>query len=137
MRSIGLPTTRFKAWTIAYKSDQNIYHDHPILYVLVFGLIGAKLTNRLVVAHMCKGEITHRDASLLAPLLLFLNQYFNSYIPEIWLLNLSIVSIHRVNTKSCLLGCLTVSQMYLFHWKNISRSHNMSFFLLEYVALPH
>jgi len=79
------------AWTIAYKSDQNIYHDHPILYVLVFGLIGAKLTNRLVVAHMCKGEITHRDASLLAPLLLFLNQYFNSYIPEIWLLNLSIV----------------------------------------------
>ena len=101
------------AWTIAYKSDQNIYHDHPILYVLVFGLIGAKLTNRLVVAHMCKGEITHRDASLLAPLLLFLNQYFNSYIPEIWLLNLSIVSIHRVDTKGCLLGCLTALVSYM------------------------
>ena len=83
------------AWTIAYKSDQNIYHDHPILYVLVFGLIGAKITNRLVVAHMCKGEITHRDSSFLAPLALFLNQYFNSYIPEIWLLYVAIVSIQN------------------------------------------
>merc|ERR550532_113123 len=70
------------AWVIAYKSDQNIFHDHPILYVLVFGMIGAKITNRLVVAHMCKGEITHRDASLLAPTLLIFNQYFNSFIPE-------------------------------------------------------
>ena len=94
------------AWVIAYKSDQvsimyrggklimssllqNIYHDHPILYVLLFGLIGAKITNRLVVAHMCKGEITHRDASMLAPLLLILNQYFNTVIPEIFLLYVS------------------------------------------------
>lgn len=95
------------AWVIAYKSDQvstrflagklmfillqNIYHDHPILYVLLFGLIGAKITNRLVVAHMCKGEITHRDASMLAPLLLILNQYFNTVIPEIFLLYVSLV----------------------------------------------
>ena len=98
------------AWVIAYKSDQvyysiftisrdfksillfqNIYHDHPILYVLLFGLVGAKITNRLVVAHMCKGEITHRDACMLAPLLLILNQYFNTLIPEIILLYVSLV----------------------------------------------
>ena len=71
---------------------QNIYHDHPILYVLLFGLIGAKITNRLVVAHMCKGEITHRDASMLSPLFLILNQYFNTVIPEIFLLYVSLVS---------------------------------------------
>ena len=70
---------------------QNIYHDHPILYVLLFGLVGAKITNRLVVAHMCKGEITHRDACMLAPLLLILNQYFNTLIPEIILLYVSLV----------------------------------------------
>ena len=58
------------AWVIAYKSDQNIFHAQPILYVLVFGLVAAKITNRLVVAHMCKGEISHRDAAMLAPLLL-------------------------------------------------------------------
>merc|ERR1719342_749641 len=79
------------AWVIAYKSDQNIFHDHPILYVLVFGMIGAKITNRLVVAHMCKGEITHRDASLFAPMLLILNQYFNSFIPEIYILYASLL----------------------------------------------
>jgi len=79
------------AWVIAYKSDQNIYHDNPILYVFVFGLIGAKITNRLVVAHMCKGEITHRDASMLAPLLLIINQYFNTVIPEIYILYASLL----------------------------------------------
>ena len=76
---------------IKYFLFQNIYHDHPILYVLLFGLIGAKITNRLVVAHMCKGEITHRDASMLAPLLLILNQYFNTVIPEIFLLYVALV----------------------------------------------
>ena len=82
------------AWVIAYKSDQNIYHSHPILYVLLFGLIAAKITNRLVVAHMCKGEISHRDAAMLAPLLLITNQYFNTLIPEWFLLYLSMVSLH-------------------------------------------
>ena len=76
---------------IKYFLFQNIYHDHPILYVLLFGLIGAKITNRLVVAHMCKGAITHRDASMLAPLLLILNQYFNTVIPEIFLLYVALV----------------------------------------------
>lgn len=79
------------AWVIAYKSDQNIFHAQPILYVLVFGLVAAKITNRLVVAHMCKGEISHRDAAMLAPLLLITNQYFNTLIPEWFLLYLSMV----------------------------------------------
>jgi len=97
------------AWVIAYKSDQNIYHDHPILYVLLFGLVGAKITNRLVVAHMCKGEITHRDASMLAPLILILNQYFNTVIPEIFLLYVSLfwVSLDLIwySGKVCLEIC--------------------------------
>ena len=71
---------------------QSIFHGHPILYVLLFGMIGAKITNRLVVAHMCKGEITNRDASLLAPTLLILNQYFNTFIPETLLLYVSLVN---------------------------------------------
>merc|ERR1719336_3331174 len=79
------------AWVIAYKSDQNIYHSHPILYVLLFGLVGAKITNRLVVAHMCKGEITHRDAAMVAPLILITNQYFNTFISERYLLYISMI----------------------------------------------
>ena len=40
---------------------------------------------------MCKSEIHHRDPALLAPLLLFLNQYFNSFLNEYWLLLLGFV----------------------------------------------
>ena len=43
------------------------------------------------VAHMCKGEISHRDATMLAPLALFLNQYFNTFISEGPLLYLALV----------------------------------------------
>jgi len=96
------------AWVIAYKSDQNIFHDHPILYVLVFGMIGAKITNRLVVAHMCKGEITHRDASLFAPMLLILNQYFNSFIPETLLLYFSLVWVGLDLVWYCSKVCLEI-----------------------------
>ncbi len=38
------------ACTIAYKSDEAVFHDQPILYVLMFGFIAAKITNRLVVS---------------------------------------------------------------------------------------
>ena len=40
---------------------------------------------------MCKGEISHRDATMLAPLVLFLNQYFNTFISEGPLLYLALV----------------------------------------------
>ena len=35
---------------IAYKSDERIFHSQPILYVLLFGLVFAKITNRLVAS---------------------------------------------------------------------------------------
>ena len=40
---------------------------------------------------MCKGEISNKDASQLAPLALFLNQYFNTFISEGPLLWLALV----------------------------------------------
>lgn len=79
------------AWMLAYKSEELIFHNQPLAYITLFCLIFAKITNRLVVAHMCKGEITHRDAALLAPLGLFLNQYFNTFITEWFLLYLALV----------------------------------------------
>lgn len=38
------------------------------------------------IAHMTKAEMEYLDWSLLGPALLFLNQYFNCVVPEIWLL---------------------------------------------------
>jgi len=96
------------AWVIAYKSDQNIYHSQPIMYVLLFGLIAAKITNRLVVAHMCKGEISHKDAALLAPLLLIINQYFNTFVSETFLLYVSMIWVVMDLLWYCSKVCLEI-----------------------------
>nr|XP_039253659.1 choline/ethanolaminephosphotransferase 1-like [Styela clava] len=74
------------ALTIAKKSDIMLFENHPVLYLLFFGVVGGKVTNRLVVAHMTSSELPLLDTSLLGPLLLFLNQYFNSLVNEYFLL---------------------------------------------------
>jgi len=105
------------AGVIAYKSEQAVFHDHPILYVCLFGIIGAKITNRLVVAHMCKSEIHHRDPALAAPLLLFLNQYFNSFFSEYWLLLLGLAWASFDLVWYCSKVCLEICDalnVYLF-----------------------
>ena len=35
---------------IAVNSEQNLYENNPILYNLTFGLIGSKITNKLIVS---------------------------------------------------------------------------------------
>jgi hypothetical protein len=42
---------------------------------------------------MTKGEIFLLDSCLIGPTVLFLNQYFNYLIPEIYILYLSLVSL--------------------------------------------
>ena len=61
---------------------------------------------------MCKGEISHRDATMLAPVALFLNQYFNTFISEGPLLYLALVWVTldliwycaKVTFKACLMN---------------------------------
>lgn len=52
-----------------------IFASQPLLYCLLFGIIGSKITNKLIVAHMCKGEMSQLDSSLVAPLVLVLHQH--------------------------------------------------------------
>ncbi|KAJ0179614.1 hypothetical protein K1T71_005326 [Dendrolimus kikuchii] len=74
------------AFIIFQKSESQVYENHPSLYILAFGMVAAKVTNRLVVAHMTKSEMDYYDWSLLGPAMLFLNQYFNNALPEYWVL---------------------------------------------------
>lgn len=74
------------AYVISQKSTDQIYENHPALYIMAFGMITAKVTNRLVVAHMTKSEMEYLDWGLIGPLCLFLNQYFNSFLPEYYVL---------------------------------------------------
>ncbi|XP_045175187.2 choline/ethanolaminephosphotransferase 1-like [Mercenaria mercenaria] len=64
----------------------SIYTDQPCLYLVSFGFVTSKITNSLVVAHMTKCEMPVLDWSLLGPMMLFMNQYFNSKFPEYILL---------------------------------------------------
>lgn len=79
------------AFIIAQKSTEHVFDMHPAYYILAFGMVAAKVTNRLVVAHMTKSEMHYLDWGLLGPLLLFLNQYFNNFLPERYVLWFALV----------------------------------------------
>jgi len=67
---------------IAANSKEMVYEQNPILYIFVFGIIGSKITNKLIVAQMTKSELDTLDSCFLAPLALFLNQYFGTIFSE-------------------------------------------------------
>ncbi|CAG2211019.1 CEPT1 [Mytilus edulis] len=74
---------------ISQKSETQIYENHPCFFLLCFGLVAAKITNKLVVAQMTKSEMNLFDTALLGPGMLFLNQYFNCILNEylvLWLM---------------------------------------------------
>ena len=77
---------------IYYKSPTQLYENHPCLYLLTFGLVIAKVTLRLVVAHMTKNEIRTIDSVLISPAMLMLNQYFNVFLSEYFVLWVALVS---------------------------------------------
>lgn len=87
------------------KSSIQLFENHPCLYILAFGFVSAKITNKLVVAHMTKSEMHLHDLAFLGPGLLFLNQYFNSFIDEylvLWVaLTWSVVDLVRYCSSVC------------------------------------
>ncbi|KAB1273838.1 Choline/ethanolaminephosphotransferase 1 [Camelus dromedarius] len=74
------------------KSAVQLFEKHPCLYILTFGFVSAKITNKLVVAHMTKSEMHLHDTAFIGPALLFLDQYFNSFIDEYIVLWIALVS---------------------------------------------
>ncbi|XP_043664731.1 cholinephosphotransferase 1 isoform X9 [Vespula pensylvanica] len=97
------------AFIIYRKSTEHVYENHPALYILAFGMVAAKVTNRLVVAHMTKNEMQYLDSSLIGPAMLFLNQYFNFFIKEYYVLWLCFIwvtlDLLRYSAQVCLEIC--------------------------------
>ncbi|KAK2585815.1 hypothetical protein KPH14_010413 [Odynerus spinipes] len=97
------------AFIIYRKSAEHVYENHPALYILAFGMVAAKVTNRLVVAHMTKNEMQYLDSSLIGPAMLFLNQYFNFFIKEYYVLWLCFIwvtlDLLRYSAQVCLEIC--------------------------------
>ncbi|XP_026745966.1 cholinephosphotransferase 1 isoform X3 [Trichoplusia ni] len=96
------------AFIIFQKSESNVYQNHPALYILAFGMVAAKVTNRLVVAHMTKSEMDYYDWSLLGPAMLFLNQYFNHALPEYYVLWLCTIWVCVDLVRYCGQICLEI-----------------------------
>ncbi|XP_052738270.1 cholinephosphotransferase 1 isoform X2 [Bicyclus anynana] len=96
------------AFIIFQKSESHVYENHPALYILAFGMVAAKVTNRLVVAHMTKSEMELYDWSLLGPAMLFLNQYFNNAIPEYYVLWLCTIWVCADLMRYCGQICLEI-----------------------------
>ncbi|KAH8384636.1 hypothetical protein KR093_003774 [Drosophila rubida] len=108
--SIPLTLVVLPALIIAQKSPENIFTEHASVYILAFGMVAAKITNKLVIAHMTKAEMEYLDWSLLGPALLFLNQYFNCIIPEIWLLWFALAWGTQDLLRYCSQVCLEICQ---------------------------
>ncbi|XP_068125547.1 choline/ethanolaminephosphotransferase 1 [Hyperolius riggenbachi] len=93
------------ATMIYKKSAVQLFEKHPCLYILAFGFVSAKVTNKLVVAHMTKSEMHLHDTAFIGPALLFLDQYFNSFIDEyivLWIaLVLSLLDLIRYSVSVC------------------------------------
>ncbi|XP_017081570.1 cholinephosphotransferase 1 isoform X2 [Drosophila eugracilis] len=106
--SIPLTLVVLPALMIAQKSPQNIFTEHASVFILAFGMVAAKVTNKLVIAHMTKSEMDYLDWSLLGPSLMFLNQYFNCIVPEIWLLWFTLIWGTQDLLRYCAAVCLEI-----------------------------
>ncbi|KAL0610994.1 Cholinephosphotransferase 1 [Plecturocebus cupreus] len=92
------------------KSATDVFEKHPCLYTLMFGCVFAKVSQKLVIAHMTKSELHLQDTIFLGPGLLFLDQYFNNFIDEYVVLWIAMVisSFDMVIYFSAL--CLQISR---------------------------
>ncbi|XP_033105234.1 choline/ethanolaminephosphotransferase 1-like [Anneissia japonica] len=60
---------------VMQRSPTQLYQNNCCLFILMFGMVSAKITNKLIVAHMTKSGMDFADTTFLGPLMLFLNQY--------------------------------------------------------------
>lgn len=117
--------------TLWKKSIGHTFDNHPVLYVMSFGMASSKITNKLVVAHMSKSEMEMLDCALLGPGMLFLNQYFDTFFDEHFLLWLCfffctfdlILYAYQICNEICLfmnISCFRVARPPI---RNIARSN--------------
>lgn len=94
------------AFIIAQKSVDNVFETYPALYIIAFGMVTSKISNKLVVAHMTRSELEYLDWGLMGPLFLFLNQYFNNFLPEYFVLWVAVIwctfDLLRYSSQVCI-----------------------------------
>uniref|UniRef100_A0A5F8HIQ3 Choline/ethanolaminephosphotransferase 1 n=1 Tax=Monodelphis domestica TaxID=13616 RepID=A0A5F8HIQ3_MONDO len=104
------------------KSAVQLFEKHPCLYILTFGFVAAKITNKLVVAHMTKSEMCLHDTAFIGPALLFLDQYFNSFIDEYIVLWIALVFSLFDLIRYCVSVCNQIASHLRIHVFRIKAS---------------
>ncbi|XP_033646223.1 cholinephosphotransferase 1-like [Asterias rubens] len=94
---------------IKEKSHTGLYENQPCVYLLTFGFVAAKIINKLVVAHMTKSPMDLLDTVFIGPGLLFLNQYFDTPLPESLLLWIAMVYCLADLVRYAALVCQQIS----------------------------
>ncbi|RMB92614.1 hypothetical protein DUI87_30923 [Hirundo rustica rustica] len=101
------------------KSAVQLFERHLCLYILTFGLVSAKITNQLVVAHMTKSEMYLYDTAFIGPALLFLDQCFNGFIDKyivLWIaLILSLFNLLQYCVSVCNRNCCPPAHPHVLH----------------------
>lgn len=87
------------------RSASNVFVEYVALYIITFGFVSAKITCKLVVAHMSKSEMAKMDTIFIGPLILFFNQYFNTYFNEYYMLWIAFAYILLDFTLFCYSTC--------------------------------
>ena len=129
----------FMSFSIANKST-NIFLANKCMYLMTFGLVWAKITIKLIVAHMTKGELSLIDSCLLGPVILLLNQYFSYIIPEFYVLclcfALAIFNLIEYCSKVCYQICMHMD-IFLFKIKPIDGSSSTNSQTLPNTGMSH
>jgi len=73
----------FLCTMVGFKTD--MYYRYPVVFILYYGILTAKITNKLIVATMTKSELRLTDPSLWSLVVLLLNQYYSCIIDEDYL----------------------------------------------------
>jgi len=71
------------------KSGDGLMDRYPVLFTTTVGICFAKISNKLIIAHMSKSSLEVMDKSFLGLIALLLNQYFDNIVPMLFLLWLS------------------------------------------------
>ncbi|XP_038062440.1 choline/ethanolaminephosphotransferase 1-like isoform X2 [Patiria miniata] len=66
--------------TIVTKVMTNLYERQPCVFLIIFGLIEAKMSNQFMTAYMYKSKVKLLDSTLLGPLILCVNHLLNEPI---------------------------------------------------------
>jgi len=86
-----------------------IFERHSILFLMTYGFVASKLSNKLVIAHLSRSEMNLFDSSLVGPLVLTVNLYFGVVIDEYYILWFALIysmfDLLRFATAVCRLLC--------------------------------